>query len=93
MINLNFLSKLQITVFNKSFIIHIVSFYRYKLMSHYLDFYNKYAVKPLGKNCNEDNQQRVLKIDMHKKYTFTLGNIHFCQKFSKYVKLQLFCFR
>lgn len=72
MINLNFLSKIQITIFNKSFIIYIVSFYRYKLMSHWFDFYTKYAVKPLKNIYSNKSQQNVLKKNMNIKYSFSI---------------------
>ncbi len=79
MVNLSFLTKLQITIFNKSFIIYIVSFYRYKLMSHWLDFYYKHAVKPLENVCYENNLQNVSQIDMQKKYSFTIGKANICK--------------
>lgn len=79
MINLNFLSKIKITLFNKSFIIYVVSFYRYKLMSHWFDFYTKYAVKPIKNIHSSESLQKVLKQNLNKKYSFSIGKITKCK--------------
>ena len=76
MFNFSNFSVINLKIFKFTFKVHIISFYRYKIMSHWRDFYVANAISPLedvNNHVSHNEKEKQPEVNLEKKYTFSFG--------------------